>query len=229
VSTSAEIYSEAVAAEQKQCAVAIHLATPETARHRPNAIYQSQIEMLVQQLFFQRGAAHVRHVGFSAVETSSAVSALCFDVASSLASQGGYDVALVDASLNSPALHTELGLTSPGQDESGWPIAPHLWLVDRGHWLPEGNRNITSDCVLRLREVLSEFDFSVLRYGAASSLSTNMAKACDGIVLVLAANKTRRLVAAQIKEQILQAQIPLLGSILADRKFPVPHSLYRNL
>jgi hypothetical protein len=152
-----------------------------------------------------------------------------FDVASSLASQGGYDVALVDASLNSPALHTELGLTSPGQDESGWPIAPHLWLVDRGHWLPEGNRNITSGCVLRLREVLSEFDFSVLRYGAASSLSTNMAKACDGIVLVLAANKTRRLVAAQIKEQILQAQIPLLGSILADRKFPVPHSLYRNL
>jgi Mrp family chromosome partitioning ATPase len=231
MSTFAEIRPETAteAAAQKQHSVAIHLATPDPAKTRPDAIHLSQIEMLVQQLFFRHGAAHVRHVGFCSVETSSAVSALCFDVASSLASQGNYDVALVDATLNMTALHTELGLTSPGQGESSWPIAPHLWLVDRGHWLPGGNKNITFDCALRLREVLSEFDFSVLRCGVASTLNSTMAKACDGIALVLAANKTRRLVATQIKEQLTQAHIPLLGSILADRRFPVPLGLYRNL
>jgi Mrp family chromosome partitioning ATPase len=49
------------------------------------------------------------------------------------------------------------------------------------------------------------------------------------MALVLTADKTRRLVAAQVKEQFTKAQIPLLGSILAERSFPVPQALYRNL
>jgi len=48
-------------------------------------------------------------------------------------------------------------------------------------------------------------------------------------VLVLAANKTRRLVAAQIKDQLSKAQVPLLGTVLAERRFPVPRGLYRSL
>jgi hypothetical protein len=229
VSTFAEIRSETATAAQKLHSAAIHLATPDPAKARPDAIHLSQIELLVQQLFFRHGAAHVRHVGFCCVETTSAVSALCFDVASSLASQGDYDIALVDVTLGTTSLHTDLELGDPGPGESSWPIAPHLWIVEREHWLPAVSKNITFDFALRLREVLSDFDFSVLRCGTASTLNSTMAKACDGIALVLAANKTRRLVATQIKEQLAQAHIPLLGSILADRKFPVPLGLYRNL
>jgi Mrp family chromosome partitioning ATPase len=48
-------------------------------------------------------------------------------------------------------------------------------------------------------------------------------------VLVLTANQTRRLVAAQIKEQLRKAQVPLLGTVLAKRRFPVPQGLYRSL
>jgi len=48
-------------------------------------------------------------------------------------------------------------------------------------------------------------------------------------VLVLTANKTRRLVAAQIKDQLSKAQVPLLGTVLAERRFPVPQGLYRSL
>jgi len=50
-----------------------------------------------------------------------------------------------------------------------------------------------------------------------------------GLVLVLTANKTRRLVAAQIKDQMSQARVPLLGTVLAERRFPVPQGLYRGL
>ena len=49
------------------------------------------------------------------------------------------------------------------------------------------------------------------------------------LVLVLTANKTRRLVAAQIKDQLSKAQVPLLGTVLAERRFPVPKGLYRSL
>jgi hypothetical protein len=229
VSTFAEIRPETAAVFKKPRAVAIHLAKTDIAADQADAVRQCQIEMLVQELYFRRGAAHVRHVGFSPIETSSAVSALCFEVASTLASQGRYDVAMVDAMVDSTELHTELELTRPSQGESSWPVAPHLWIVERGHWLPEGSRRITSDCALRLRELLTEFDFSILRYGAASRLCTSMAHACDGMALVLTADKTRRLVAAQVKEQFTKAQIPLLGSILAERSFPVPQGLYRNL
>jgi len=48
-------------------------------------------------------------------------------------------------------------------------------------------------------------------------------------VLVLTANKTRRLVAAQIKDQLSKAKVPLLGTVLAERRFPVPQGLYRSL
>jgi Mrp family chromosome partitioning ATPase len=49
------------------------------------------------------------------------------------------------------------------------------------------------------------------------------------MVLVLTANKTRRLVAAQIKEQLNKSQIALLGTVLVERRFPVPQGLYRSL
>ena len=57
----------------------------------------------------------------------------------------------------------------------------------------------------------------------------SIGQTCDGLVLVLSANKTRRLVAAQIKDQLSKAQVPLLGTVLAERRFPVPRGLYRSL
>jgi Mrp family chromosome partitioning ATPase len=75
----------------------------------------------------------------------------------------------------------------------------------------------------------TEFDFSVLCLDPISWLTPRISKACDGLVLVLTASKTRRLVAAEIQEQLRRAQVPLLGSVLADGRFPVPDGLYRNL
>ena len=48
-------------------------------------------------------------------------------------------------------------------------------------------------------------------------------------MLVLTANKTRRLVAAQMKDLLRMAQVPLLGTVLAERRLPVPEGLYRKL
>jgi Mrp family chromosome partitioning ATPase len=103
-------------------------------------------------------------------------------------------------------------------------------MVPRQSWLPDaGGRRLTDQNLSRLREITTEFDFSILWCAPVSWLTASIGQACDGLVLVLTANKTRRLVAAQIKDQLSKAQVPLLGTVLAERRFPVPQGLYRNL
>jgi Mrp family chromosome partitioning ATPase len=103
-------------------------------------------------------------------------------------------------------------------------------MVPRQSWLPDaGGQRITDQNLSRLRELTTEFDFSILWCAPASWLTASIGQTCDGLVLVLTANKTRRLVAAQIKDQLSKAQVPLLGTVLAERRFPVPQGLYRSL
>ncbi len=122
---------------------------------------------------------------------------------------------------DSVPLQAQLQIASPSRAEADWPIAPRLWMVPRQSWLPEpAGHRITEQNLSRLRELTSEFDFSILCCAPVSWLTASIGQTCDGLVLVLTANKTRRLVAAQIKDQLSKAQVPLLGTVLAERRFP---------
>jgi Mrp family chromosome partitioning ATPase len=193
-------------------------------------IYGEQIHALVQQLFFRHEAKPVRHVGFATIEATTETATLCLEVARALAEEDWYDVGLIDAHPNSVPLQTQLQIPSPNRAEATWPIAPRLWMVPRQSWLPDASgERITDQNLSRLREFTAEFDFSILCCAPVSWLTASIGRTCDGLVLVLTANKTRRLVAAQIKDQLSKAQVPLLGTVLAERCFPVPQGLYRSL
>lgn len=196
------------------------------------SVRDDQIHALVQQLFFRHESKPVRHVGFATVEASTETATLCFEVAGALAEESRYDVGLIDAYPDSVLLETKLKLKIPSPDsaEATWPIAPRLWMVPRQSWLPEDcGQRITDQNLSRLRELTTEFDFSILWCPPVSWRMASIGQTCDGLVLVLSANKTRRLVAAQIKDQLSKAQVPLLGTVLAERRFPVPRGLYRSL
>ena len=194
------------------------------------SVHSEQIHALVQQLFFRHESGPVRHVGFAAVEALAPTSVLCLEVAKALAEEGRYDVGLIDAYPDSAPLQTQLQIPSPSRAEANWPIAPRLWMVPRQSWLPDANpHRINRQNLSRLRELTTEFDFSILWCAPVSWLTASVGQTCDGLVLVLTANKTRRLVAAQIKDQLIKAQVPLLGTVLAERRFPVPQGLYRSL
>ncbi len=194
------------------------------------SVHDDQIHALVQQLFFRRESKPVRHVGFATVEASTETAMLCLEVAGALAEESRYDVGLIDAYPDSALLETKLQIPSPKPAEATWPIAPRLWMVPRESWLPEDcGQRITDQNLSRLRELTTEFDFSILWCPPVSWRMASIGQTCDGLVLVLAANKTRRLVAAQIKDQLSKAQVPLLGTVLAERRFPVPRGLYRSL
>jgi Mrp family chromosome partitioning ATPase len=194
------------------------------------SVRDDQIHALMRQLFFQHESRPVRHVGFATVDGSTATATLCFEVATALAEEGRYDVGLIDAHPDAVPLQTELRIASHSRAEATWPIAPHLWMVPRQSWLPDAREErITDQNLSRLRELTTEFDFFILWCASVSWLTASIGRACDGLVLVLTANKTRRLVAAQIKDQLSRAQVPLLGTVLAERRFPVPQGLYRSL
>jgi|SRR5208282_1088589 len=194
------------------------------------SVHDEQIHALVQQLFFRHESGPVRHAGFAPVEASTATASLCRDVAKALAEDGRYDVGLIDANPDATLLQSELKMASPNRIEATWPIAPRLWMVPRQSWLGDAQgRRITDQNLSRLRELTAEFDFSILWCAPVSWLTASIGRSCDGLVLVLTANKTRRLVAAQVKDQLSKAHVPLLGTVLAERRFPVPQGLYRSL
>ncbi len=195
-----------------------------------NSVHDEQIHALVQQLFFRHESGPVRHAGFAPVEAPTATATLCLEVAKALAEDGRYDVGLIDANPEASLLQSELKMASPNRIEANWPIAPRLWMVPRQSWLGDvRGRRITDQNLSRLRELTAEFDFSILWCAPVSWLTASIGRTCDGLVLVLTANKTRRLVAAQIKDQLSQAQVSLLGTVLVERRFPVPQGLYRSL
>ncbi len=194
------------------------------------SVRDEQIHALVQQLFFGHESKPVRHVGFAAIEAPTATATLCLEVAQALAERDRYKVGLIDANLDSVLLQNQLRIPSPNRAQANWPITPRLWMVPRHNWLPDAcGQRITDQNLSRLRELTAEFDCSILWCASVSWLTASIGRTCDGLVLVLTANRTRRLVAAQIIDQLTKAQVPVLGTVLAERRFPVPQGLYRSL
>jgi len=76
-----------------------------------------------------------------------------------------------------------------------------------------------------------EFDYTVLHGPAAGagSEAALLGATCDGLVLVLQANTTRRATAQRAKETLHSANARLLGTVLSERTFPIPSAIYKRL
>jgi len=195
-----------------------------------SSLWEEQIHSLIQRLFLGRSSAPVRRVGFAPIEAQAQTGRLCLDVANALAAECGYEVGLIDAGISGHPLSAELQIRVSAGAPPPWAIAPRLWLAPRESWCEQDIEHPASDKnIERLRELTSEFDFSIVHFSAVSWHTANMAHSCDGVVLVITANQTRRLVAAQIRDQLSKSYVPMLGAVLAERRFPVPEGLYRSL
>jgi len=72
-------------------------------------------------------------------------------------------------------------------------------------------------------------EYSIVLANPADSNAMLEGQFSDGLVLVLSALHTRRRAALKTKRALEQAGVRLLGTVLADREFPIPHNLYRRL
>jgi polysaccharide biosynthesis transport protein len=200
---------------------------------------------LVERLFLSAGAKMApRTVVFSSVDPGDGSSRICARVGKVLASRVPGSVCMVDANLYSPSLHRRFGMEDAwGLEEMAAQPGPirtfarqisngNLWLVTSGKRNADPHAVLASDGIrARLAELRNEFDYILIEAPAVSvnGTATLLGPLADGVVLIVEANLTRREVARKAKENLVNANVRLLGAVLNNRTFPIPEAIYRSL
>jgi protein-tyrosine kinase len=212
--------------------------TPQMMAWNPDRFGEEQIQSLVRQIFLPGWPKPARQVVFCSVDDGD-VAEICLRVSQTLAAQIPGNVALVEAHQPSARIDEEYGTPTvlrpvgfrPLRD-SARRISGHLWHLPREVFLGENESGLSVEWLPgRLRELRLEFDYTVL-HGPPAALCTDAALLgylCDGVVLVLEADSTRRAVAQRTVQALRSSNTRLLGSVLSGRKFPIPEGIYRRL
>jgi protein-tyrosine kinase len=204
---------------------------------------RDELGKLVQRVFLQREPEALRTVLFSGTEPGNGCSWTCARAAEILASQVSGAVCVVDANLRSPGLHQEFGVENHhGLSDSllaNDPIEsfirtlrPNLAILSCGA-NPSGGRALLSSDRMRSRlaELNKEFDYVLIDATSVSlgNETVSLARAADGVVLILKANSSRRESVREAVQQFENANVRVLGAVLNQRTFPVPPGLYNRL
>jgi len=201
---------------------------------------EEQIRSLVRQVFLPGWPKPCRQVVFSPVDQGSDIASICMQVGETLVNEGSGSTCVVGARAIGGEEDAALKDWPPVSGEKRFgalrdvsqQLSAGLWFMPRNVFLG-GNETGLSAAWLRARlaELRLEFDYTVLQGPAAGSGSEAalLGAACDGLVLVLQANATRRVTAQRVKENLYSANARLLGTVLSERTFPIPSAIYRRL
>lgn len=110
--------------------------------------------------------------------------------------------------------------------------APNLHFLPRGTELGSPIDLVKSDAIHALLKRLEQHYGFVIVDAASALFSPETAilgAACDGVVLVVRANRTRREVVQKGLRALRHQHCRMLGAVLNDRKYPIPDFLYRRL
>lgn len=198
---------------------------------------EEQIRGLVRQLYLT-GSKPSRQVVFTAVDDRTDVSALCRQAAEALSEESCGTACLLDASfqtrnsvVSGPSeLRAERGQSQRLRD-AAIQISNKLWYMPSDVFLGQQSGGISSTWLrARLAELRLEFDHLLIQAPAASvtNHAALLARLCDGLVLVLEANTTRRAAAQKTKDRLAAAHVRLLGTVLTERTFPIPRAIYER-
>jgi hypothetical protein len=206
------------------------VATPALAM---NSAAPPAILSLVRQIFFPAAAIRRTQVLFAAADAGTKVVAVCEQAGRALAEMSGATVAIMEAS--PPSASAFNMKRNPGNAagaewwrSSSLQIAENLWrvpsaLLSNRSCLANPERWIGAESGGLL------FDYVLLAAVVTDSETPAFCNACDGAVLVLTANRTRRESALRAREYLLHCNAELLGTVLDGRTYPVPEAIYRRL
>jgi hypothetical protein len=209
----------------------------------PEDFAREQIRGLVRRVFFASGGQPVTQVVFSAAEPHTEVASICDQVGQALALETSAHIAVVGREPRAGEVVREhsggvgrsaIKSSIKSSSIKSWSTqtAVNLWRVP-GFGLREwgeesGTGRYWLSCLAELR---NEFEYAVIE-GPAAGISSEaglLGQLTDGIILVLGAHSTRRATARKIKETLEAAQSRILGTVLSERRFPVPERIYRRL
>jgi len=222
--------SDAATAEREQ--VRAHSRRePVAGAWDPESFAREQIRGMVRRVFFSTPERPVRQVVFSGVEPQTDLQTVCRSVGEALALETQRRIAVAGVL---PEAIAGDDLASQPDVREGVPrlrrvasrTQANLWLVAG----PERKSVSASALHQYLSQIRGEFEFSVVAARATDWFEAiAMSQFADGIVLVLSAQHTRRITACRMKEALEGSRARLLGTVLADRLFPMPEAIYRRL
>jgi len=199
-----------------------------------------QIRGLVRQIFLS-GRKRARQVVFSAIEDETELASLCMSLGQALVRQDSGTTCVVEALPPSKAKGTPEDCNVVPLNyqkrfgvlrDASLQLSSRLWFMPQ-RILSDGNDGKFSPVWLRgrLAELRLEFDYTILQGPAAGmhSEAALLGSLCDGLVLVLQANSTRRVAAQRAKQMLYAANARLLGTVLSGRTFPIPKAIYKRL
>ena len=207
----------------------------------PQQFAEEQIRGLVRQVFVTAGTQQTRQVVFSAADRETDISPICRRVGETLAAESRGRVCLLEANLPQCKPEKSFGRTSNHGDDVSERAgtareSSHHAFTDISLGLSDsaGSYGHTENLVslqTRLATLRREFDYTIIQAESAGSATTAalFAHFVDGLVLVVAANRTKRLTVRKIREQLRANHVRMLGIVLSERSFPIPESLYRRL
>jgi protein-tyrosine kinase len=206
---------------------------------------EEEMYKLVQRVFLGNGAGTPKLVVFTGVDTGCGCTWVCARAGEVLASAVEVPVCMVDADQISPGLRRYFGvddsdffkteILNPGslREQMTEIRGKNMWLTSCGERPLNRNSGMLGleKYKARLSELCAEFDYVLVDAPALSksAQALRLGKMADGVVLVLAANETRREAARRAKESLQQAGIKVLGAVLNRRTYPIPEALYKRL
>jgi Mrp family chromosome partitioning ATPase len=199
-----------------------------------------EILRLVQSLFLSTALGVPRQVVFCGVDGENGSSSVCASAGRTLATNTPGSVCLVDANVRSQRLSEILGVDTtlllPGKagslrercaeiNENLWLAGSNVLVDNRGSLLP------LSELKHRLAQLSTEFGYLLIDAPGASVSgdAAILGQVADAAVLVIEANSTRKLSARKAKASLDSAGVRVVGTVLHNRSFPIPESLYKRL
>ena len=110
-------------------------------------------------------------------------------------------------------------------------VTDNLWLASGDSACRNGASPTLDDVQTWISDLPAEFAHVVIS-APPIGLYTDAAllgQTADGVVLVLEANSTRRVAALKAKLALDASNIRVLGTVLNNRRFPIPERIYRLL
>ena len=204
----------------------------------PEGFEDEQVRALVQRVFVTRSGQELRQVVFSSVSDVTGSSLVCSRVARTMAAHMSGKVCAVEASPNSTALEEDLVSRTLWPRQSGSSDKAAMLRVSDNLWLSQAGRLCRNDEPLpldslkaQLSEIKKEFEYSVIHAlpAGAHSDAALLGSMCDGVILIVDAQRTRRAEALKAQDLLQGANARLLGTVLTERQFPIPEMIYRRI
>ena len=235
MSANAEILREpeTLAIREGEAALPVFEAAGERDTWNPEHFAREQILGLVRQVFLSSSPLPIKQVVFSAAESNIDVAGICERVAFALSRETPSQIALLDWDAEvgkKPSLRVH-SKNPPSFKSGSTQLSPNLWRIPKNCGSLNGDSRPGRHRTSFLTELRGEFEYTVITGPVAgiSSEAALLGQITDGLILVLAAHSTRKATAKKLKETLQASQTRILGTILAERTFPIPQGIYRRL